>query len=242
MFGPAIASIIISKFILKSKLPAWRWGQSKYYFFGFIFMTSVWLLPAILGFFISSFKFQTSLKTFQLIYMGTYIGTVWFASMGEEIGWSSFILSYLSPQFGKTRALIISGIYRGVWHLPILISPLLYKVIIGEQSILMLLLLSVVFMTQLIISNILFSSLFGYIWFKTNSLPLLGWFHFMFDLVRDFSMFFIIGFGDSFLGKFGWAILFYGFAYYCLEMVMQEEGIKNIFKFIYSKKFIEIWN
>jgi len=50
-------------------------------------------------------------------------------------------------------------------------------------------------------------------------------------------MFLIIGFSDSILGKFGWAILFYLAAYYCLEMIMRNEGIKNIFKFVYSKEF-----
>ena len=238
MFAPAIASTIVLKIILKSRLPAWKWGRSKHYFYGFIFMSSVWLLPAFLGFFISSFHFQTSIITFQLIYMGVYIGTVWFASMGEEMGWCGFLLSYLSPQFGKTRALIISGIYRGIWHFPILISPLLYKVIIGEQSVFALFLLSLVFILQLIVSNVFFSSLFGYLWYETESIPLLGWFHFLYDLMRDFSMFFIIGFAGSYLGKFGWAILFYGAAYYCLDITMRKEEINNIFKFIFNKKFI----
>jgi len=241
MFGPAIATLIISKFVIKSKLPVWHWSKFKYYLYGFIFMSLIWLLPAALGFIFSSFKFQTSLKTFQLIYMITYIGTAWFASMGEEIGWSSFLLSYLVPQIGKTRAVIISGTYRGIWHFPILISPILYKVIIGEQSVLIILLLSIVFMIQLIISNILFGSFFAYLWFKTKSTPLLGWLHFIFDLTRDFSMFFIIGFSNSILGNFGWAILFYLAAYYCLEMIMRNEGIKNIFKFVYSKEFRGFW-
>jgi len=198
-------------------------------------MTSVWLLPAILGFPISSFELRTSLKPFQWIFLYTYIGTVWFASVAEEMGWSRFLLSTLSPEFGKTRSLIISGIYRGIWHFPILISPYLYKAIMGQQSIIVLFLLSIAFLIQLVISNVLFGALFGYVWFKTNSLPLLGWLHFLFDLARDFSMFFIIGFSDSFFGKFGWAILFYGVAYYCLEKIMREEGITNIFKFLFAK-------
>ena len=240
MFGPAFASTIILKFVLKERLPVWRWSKSKYYLFSFIFIISIWLLPAILGALFSSFSFRTSLKTFQLIYMCTYIGTVWFASIGEETGWCGFLLAYLSPEFGKTRAVIISGIYRGVWHFPILISPFLYKVISGEQSIISLALLSIGFILQLVVSNILFGSLFGYIWFRTNSLPLLGWLHSLFDLARDFSIFFIIGYGGSLFGKFGWAILFYGFAYYCLEIVMREEGIANIFRFLFSKEFREI--
>ncbi len=240
MFGPAFASIIILKFVLKQKLPLWRWSQLKYYLYSFIFMIAVWLIPAIFGFLFSSFSFQTSLKTFQFVYMFTYIGTVWFASLGEETGWCGFLLTYLSPEIGKTRAVIISGIYRGIWHFPILISPFLYKVIIGELSIFILFLLSIAFIFQLVISNVLFGSFFGYIWFKTNSLPLLGWVHFIFDLARDFSMFFIIGYSESYLGKFGWAILFYGFAYYGLERLMREERILNIFKYIFSKKFREI--
>lgn len=231
MFGPSVAGIVILKLILKIKLPSWKWSHAKYYLWGFIFMMSIWLLPAIIGIVISSFKVQTSFKTFQLVFIGIYIATVWFAGMGEEFGWCSFLLSYLSPEIGKTRAMIISGTFRGIWHFPILISPVLYKVIMGEQSVLNLVLFSVLFLAQLIISNILFGSLFGYVWYQTKSLPLIGWLHFIFDLARDFSMFFIIGYGKSVWGKFGWALIFYGFAYHCLEKVMRKEGIVNIFNF-----------
>lgn len=240
MFGPSIAAIILLKFVIKSRFPPWQWGPPKYYVWGSIFMLTTWLLPALTGLLVSSFKIRISIETFQLIYMGIYIGIVWFAGIGEEFGWSSFLLSYLSPEFGKTRTIIISGIYRGIWHFPVLISPVLYKVIIGEQSIFILLLLSIGFIIQLIISNILFSSLFGYLWYKTESTALLGWLHYMFDLVRDFLTFFIIGFGESIFAKFGFAIVFYGVAYYCLDTVMREEGIRNIFRFVLSKEFREI--
>lgn len=33
MFGPAIASILILKFVVKEKLTVWRWSQPEYYLY-----------------------------------------------------------------------------------------------------------------------------------------------------------------------------------------------------------------
>jgi membrane protease YdiL (CAAX protease family) len=46
-----------------------------------------------------------------------------FLALGEEIGWRGYLLPQLLP-LGRTRALLLSGLLQGIWHLPlILLTP-----------------------------------------------------------------------------------------------------------------------
>jgi membrane protease YdiL (CAAX protease family) len=40
--------------------------------------------------------------------------------LGEEIGWRGYLLPHLLP-LGRTRALLLSGLLQGIWHLPLLL-------------------------------------------------------------------------------------------------------------------------
>ncbi|MCP4760843.1 MAG: hypothetical protein GY870_03610, partial [archaeon] len=57
--------------------------------------------------------------------------------------------------------------------------------------------LAITFSMQLAISNIYFGFIFGWIWFETKSLPLLGWMHQLYDMIRDNLVFFVLGFSGS---------------------------------------------
>ncbi|GBD91476.1 CAAX amino terminal protease self- immunity [bacterium BMS3Abin04] len=227
MFCPAISSIILMRKINNRSFLKWKWSKLKYYIIALI----IWITPALMGFvFYDSLELRSSIKLFQWIYMISYLVIVYFSSIGEELGWRAVLLTLLTEKFGRTKSTILSGIYRGVWHLPILVSPLLYKVILGETTIFILFLMSIVFLIQLVISNILFGSIFAFTWYKTQSLPLTGWIHYIFDLLRDFIVFFIIGYGTNIFFKFGWAIPFYFIAYYFLLKIAKEENITNLFQ------------
>ena len=56
-----------------------------------------------------------------LILLGVVIST--FLALAEEIGWRGYLLPQLLP-LGQTRALLLSGLLQGIWHLPlILLTP-----------------------------------------------------------------------------------------------------------------------
>lgn len=73
---------------------------------------------------------------FQLILMGIvgiFVGVL--TALGEEIGWRGYFLKAVSERVGLTSGLVLTSVFWGCWHLPVLISglympgtPLWYKV------------------------------------------------------------------------------------------------------------------
>lgn len=67
-----------------------------------------------------------SLSTSQVILLWTFLcltaGTVRFTAgaLGEQIGWSGFLLPRLAERYGFSRAAFITGVVWATWHLPIL--------------------------------------------------------------------------------------------------------------------------
>ena len=56
-----------------------------------------------------------------LLLLGVAFGTL--RALAEEIGWRGYLLPQLLP-LGQTRALLLSGMLQGIWHLPlILLTP-----------------------------------------------------------------------------------------------------------------------
>lgn len=241
MMGPLLASITTLKYISKRKLLNIRWSNIKHYRYGFYFFFSIWLLPAIVWLqFGTSVHLNSVLNSYDVIFVISYLLIGWIAGVGEEYGWTGYILTELSDKIGNSKAVVVSGILRGIWHLPLFVIPIALRVFSKEKPVTELLLLTIMFAFQLSVSNIFFSALFGHIWYKTKSIPLIGWLHFQFDLLRDFALFFIIGFNGTIWFKFGWAIPFYFAAYIAFTKIAKEEGFSNyleIFKTgIYNKK------
>lgn len=235
MFGPALAAIILWKHFYRTNLPPLRWSLPKYYIYASLAMAGLWVIPAVGGLlFGDSFKIIPEMSKTHWIFVGMILSVGWFAGTAEELGWCSFVLSRLSPHIGGTRSVIISGVLRGVWHWPILAGPIIYKTVTGNNPVYLLLIMGIVYLVQLVISNILFGSVFGYLWYKTKSYPLLGWTHIWFDLGRDFSLLFIFGYQGSFWSKFGWGLLFYPVAYFFLDRIARQEGITNLNKVLFS--------
>lgn len=197
MFGPMIASVLVQRKYLNKKYVFWTWGSIKNYIYIFLFFLISWIIPGVIGVLMGKFSFELNVENYYYTYMIIYLFIVPFSGIGEEYGWSGFLLSYLPQFIGRTKAIILSGAIRGLWHLPVLIGPYIYAYVNGSKSLIVLILMFIVFAIQLTISNIFLGAAFSYVWFKTKSIPLVGWFHFVVDLMRDFLTIIIIGYASS---------------------------------------------
>jgi membrane protease YdiL (CAAX protease family) len=63
------------------------------------------------------------LRTIFNILLGLVMSTG--IALAEEIGWRGYLLPHLLP-LGRTRALLLSGLLQGIWHLPILLLTPFY--------------------------------------------------------------------------------------------------------------------
>ncbi|MFQ5473312.1 MAG: CPBP family intramembrane glutamic endopeptidase, partial [Dehalococcoidia bacterium] len=225
MAGPALAAIVLWRRFHKEPMPRWEWGRFRHYALAATAMLALWTVPGLVGLVtVGTFHFRSPIEPFAWVVIGTSFSVGWLAGLGEELGWTAYLLPRLAPHIGKSRALVVAGAIRGLWHWPVLVGPLVWEVISGEKSLGLVLGLSSVFAFQLIVSNALFGSLFGWVWYKTESLPLMGWLHQWFDATRDVTSLLIVGFGTSLWFKTLWAIPFYLVAGVVLMQVARGEG------------------
>ncbi len=238
MLGPMIASTIMLKYFQRSNLLPLIPTKKKYYFYTIYVVLIIWILPALLFLlFDAKLTLKMVLNNYEIVFVVSYLVFGWFAGIGEEYGWSGYILSELSKKVSKSKSVIISGILRGLWHLPVLLIPVILSVSAGTKSFIELFLMTIIFAIQLIVSNIFMSALFGYIWYKTNSILLLGWFHFILDLGRDLAILFIVGFSNCLWFKFGWGIPFYFLAYLAFNKISKDDGYSNYLEIFYKKSY-----
>jgi membrane protease YdiL (CAAX protease family) len=60
---------------------------------------------------------ESIMQTIFIILRGLILSTI--LALGEEIGWRGYLLPHLLP-LGRARALLLSGLLHGIWHLPIM--------------------------------------------------------------------------------------------------------------------------
>lgn len=234
MLGPGLAAIRIWRSRGES-MPPWRWSRPRYYALAAAAMLALWALPAALGIvLVGSWHLRSPVEPYIWIAVLSGLSLLWIGAMGEELGWCAFLLPRLAQRLSRSRALVVSGIIRGLWHWPVLVSPLLVQVIAGEKSVGFLLLMSLAVSVQLAVSNVFFSALFGWIWYETESLPLVAWSHQWFDAARDISALLVIGFSRSLWFTLLWAFLFYPVAGMALRKVMRSEGLS--YAALFSRK------
>jgi membrane protease YdiL (CAAX protease family) len=231
MFGPFIGALTAFRLIHKTPFPRLRIGQQRYYVWAALAMFLVFTIPATLGLvFGKSIFLVKALDTFAITLLATTMILGWLAAMGEEAGWCLYLLSSLQTKWGKTRAIIFSGIVRGIWHWPVLTGIFMYQAVNGDIALGELALRSLGIAIQLMVSNVFFGALFGWLWYKTESLPLLGWMHICYDVARDTSFVLVIGFQASAFFPL-WAIPFNIVAFVLLMGIARREGVtfKNLF-------------
>ena len=238
MLCPMLSGLLVLRYFQKDKLLSWIWSRGKYYIYALFAGLLLWVVPGLIWLSLDkNLSLKLIFNNYDIMFVSFYLVLGWIAGIGEEYGWSAFVLTELYEKIGKSKAVVVSGCLRGFWHLPFLAIPVYLKVLSGNKSINELFLLTIVFAVQLIIGNIFFSALFGYVWFRTKSIPLLGWMHFLFDAFRDFTIFFIAGFINSTWFKIGWAFPFYFLAYLAFTKIAKEDGYSNYLEIFYKKKY-----
>ncbi len=139
MFFPGVSSLIARGFRGEGlKDAGLRWGPRRLYLQAYAIILVIFIaaygLTAVLftrpDFTLSAFSqiYRIALPTDPgLILLAVFITTITIApifnsipAFGEELGWRGYLLPKLLP-LGKTKALMISGIIWGLWHLPFVI-------------------------------------------------------------------------------------------------------------------------
>ncbi len=226
MLGPALAAMLMWCRDHGRRPPRLRWSQLRFYAVSALAMLALFLAPAGLGLaFDDALGFRSGIEPYRWTILVSGFTLLWVAGMGEEIGWIAYLLPRLAPRLGKTGALLVAGAIRGTWHWPVLIGPVIHDVVAGDGSVVRLVLLSVAYAIQLAISNaITFGAVFGWLWFKTESVPLLGWTHQWFDQSRAIVLITVAGLsGSLWLGAA--TLLLAPLGYVALIAVAREEGI-----------------
>ena len=137
MFFPGISALIVRKFINKEcfKDPMMKFGSWKPYLQVSLFIPLLYIIIYVITglFYPPDFTLKTFMTwagieempfdTFSFILV-LFIFTLVVApiinfipALGEEFGWRGYLLPKLMP-LGRKKALIISGIIWGLWHLP----------------------------------------------------------------------------------------------------------------------------
>ena len=225
MLGPALAALFMWYLYHRESPPPWKWSRPKHYGWVVLAMLAMWTLPGLIGLLFGD-TVVSPIEPYVWIAIAALLGLGWISGMGEEAGWCAYLLPQMSPKIGKTRALIVSGVIRGLWHWPVVISPVIGQVIAGEHTFLELLGAGVVIAVQLAFSNILFGAVMGWVWYRTESLPLVGWTHFWHNLTRDVTIMLLAGYGGSL-----WAAQLSGFVpiilgFVLIDRVRKSEGLE----------------
>jgi membrane protease YdiL (CAAX protease family) len=225
MLGPALAAMYMWRVHHKESPTPWKWGRPKYYLWVVLAMLAFWTLPGLIGLFLGD-TVTSPIETYMWIGLAAMVVLGWITGMGEEVGWCAYLLPRLSPAVGKTRALVVSGALRGLWHWPVLVAPILAQVIAGERTPVEFIGAGVVCAIQLVLSNILFGAIFGWIWYRTESIPLVGWLHYWHDLARDMTVMLLVSYGSSLwvtrLNLFLWLPI----GFLLLDQVLREEELE----------------
>lgn len=227
MGGPALVAIVMWRLYHKEPLPTWKWSHPKYYVLVVLALLTLRTLPALISLaFSDTLTLRSPIESFHWMIIVSSFTLYWLAGLGEEVGWVAYLLPRLAPHIGKSRALVVAGAIRGIWHWPVLIGPVIAQVIYGEETVGSLAVLSVVFAFQLVMSNALFGALFGWVWYRTESLPLMGWLHQWFDAARDVTAIVVVGYSNTmwFTGPFGANLLVVLAGGLALTQVAREEG------------------
>jgi uncharacterized protein len=137
MFFPGISAFLVRKFINKEclKNPMMNFGSLKPYLQASLFIPFLYIIIyAITGLFyppdftLKTFMVQAGVKEIpfnpSLFILVFFIFTIlvipiinFIPAFGEEFGWRGYLFPKLLP-LGREKALIISGIIWGLWHLP----------------------------------------------------------------------------------------------------------------------------
>jgi membrane protease YdiL (CAAX protease family) len=101
-----------------SRLLIWRVGIG-YWIFAILFLVPAILLGSVVNplFNGDPISFSDMEPTFLILPM--FIGFFIVAGLGQELGWTGFLMPRLQARFGALTSSVIRAIFVGVWHLPL---------------------------------------------------------------------------------------------------------------------------
>jgi uncharacterized protein len=137
MWSPGIAAFM-SAVIFRQRIGSfgWSWGQTRYQLWS-LFIPLLYCLVGyglvwLLG--LGGLMSEKVIPRLKFLPMG--LAMTCFATLGEEIGWSGFLVPQLAKQYGFTTAALTRGIVWSVWHYPMIIAgvytnqtPVLYNLV-----------------------------------------------------------------------------------------------------------------
>ncbi len=224
MLGPAIAAFFMWRVVHKQAPPPLKWDRPRNYLLIVAFAVVFWVVPGLIGLAMGD-KFEDPIYSYMWVMLGSMLVFGWISGSGEEIGWCGYWMTRPVEEIGQSRALMISGAIRGLWHWPMMVSPQILGLLAGERSIGQVVIYVLLIIITLVFSNFAMGCVFGWVWYRTHSLPLVGWFHQWYDMARDGMMVLLVGYAASLWGTTLYAVVFYMIGYVLFERIMRQEGL-----------------
>ena len=161
MWSPGIAAILTQLLFRKSLRDfGWGWGKTKYQLWSialpFLYVSVVYLF--VWGTGLGGFTQVPAMTLVRTLTLGGIMACI--AALGEEIGWSGFLVPELSKITSFTKTALFRGIFWSIWHYPIIISGLYAPDVAKEVPL----------WYQLIFFTIILTSIsFAFTWFRLKS-------------------------------------------------------------------------
>lgn len=123
MWSPGIAAFITAAVFRKEVGPfGWRWGKTRYQIWSilipFLYCLIGYGLVWLFG--LGGLMPEKIVARLTLLASSFAVGCI--AALGEEIGWSGFLVPQLAKEYGFTTAALTRGIVWSVWHYPMIIA------------------------------------------------------------------------------------------------------------------------
>jgi membrane protease YdiL (CAAX protease family) len=123
----SIAGIVMTAFfdgkeglrLLFGRLFNWRAGLG-YWVIAILFITPIVLLGSIFNEFFNGDAFSLTKFTPAFDIMLALIVFFFVAGLGQELGWTGFLIPRLQSRFGALSSSIIRALLTSIWHLPVL--------------------------------------------------------------------------------------------------------------------------
>jgi len=131
--GPAFAAIILTGLTLgRQGLRAYRrqitnWSAGLWYLVGPLIIVSY----TVVGYAVNLSLGATMAETPHWLSVGTFIQLLLFGGQWEELGWTGYALPALQEHFsnrpnGGLIAIVVLGVLRAIWHLPLFLYGKMY--------------------------------------------------------------------------------------------------------------------
>jgi CAAX protease family protein len=131
--GPMFAAMIV--IALTAGRPGLReyWKQLTHWRAGWWYLVGPLIIVGYTGiaFVFNVLSGATLVKPLHLLALGVFVQLLFFGGQWEEPGWTGYALPKLQERFanrpnGALRAVLMLGVFRAIWHLPLFVYGKLY--------------------------------------------------------------------------------------------------------------------